>query len=106
FFVFKHIDLYGVTSVDLALLRNQTKHLAGGRIELHLSGPEGKLVGSVAIPQAKTEAAENDYTEIKMPIEQRHWSADGPLQDLYFVAKTAQGESGSVAVVDWIRFGL
>ncbi|MCB9332314.1 MAG: ThuA domain-containing protein [Lewinellaceae bacterium] len=106
FFVFKHIDLYGVTSVDLALLRNQTKPLAGGRIELHLSGPEGKLVGSVAIPQAKAETTENAYTEIKMPIEQRHWPADGPLQDLYFVAKTAQGESGSVAVVDWIRFGL
>ena len=102
-FVFKKIDLKGIVSITLALDASaKRKHSGGGKIELRLGGPDGKLAGTVVIPPASDSGG---LVAAEMKIDRAAWPADGALQDLFFVVKNAAAAGKAVVGVDWVRVG-
>ncbi|MEQ1744033.1 MAG: ThuA domain-containing protein [Saprospiraceae bacterium] len=101
--VFKNIDLRGIASITLALdVSADRKHTGGGKIELRLGGPAGKLAGTVAIPPASDAGG---LVAAEMKPDRSAWPADGALQDLFFVVKNEAAGEKAVVGVDWLRVG-
>ena len=106
FFVFKRTDLHGIYSVAIGLGSGDKNYrIGGGRIELRLDHPAGRLIGSVAVP-AENAPANMVFSEVTLPVDQSAWPTDGAFHDLYFVMKNENFPSQNVTVVDWVRFNL
>ncbi|MCB9332317.1 MAG: ThuA domain-containing protein [Lewinellaceae bacterium] len=106
FFMFKHCDLRGVYSVAIGLGSGLgAQKIGGGRVELHLDGPDGSLVGSAPVQAVHGEKT-MEFTQITLPLAQSAWPVDRSFHDFYFVFKNENNPSKQVAVVDWVRFNL
>jgi hypothetical protein len=102
-FVFKNIDLRGLKSVTVALdVSEQRKHAGGGKIELRLGGPDGRLAGSATIPPA---GGTGGLTAAELPIDRAALPGDGALQNLFIVVKNEAAGGKAVVGVDWVRVG-
>lgn len=103
FFVFKHVDLAGIYSVAMGVGWGDRRYpFAGGRVELRLDSPKGKLAGEVKINVTKGKG-KMEFAEITLPLAVQ---PDGKFHDLYFVLKNENNPSQQVAAVDWVRFNL
>lgn len=103
FFVFKHVDLSNVHSVAMGIGMSDGKYqFGGGRVEIRLGSPKGKLLGNASLPQ-KPAASKMEFLEVNLPLSTP--SVEG-FQDVYFVLKNEQNPSKSIAAVDWVRFDL
>ncbi len=103
FFVFKHADLSSISSVAVGIGSGDKRYkFSGGRLELHLDGPTGPLLGKVAIP-SKNASDKMEFSEVVLPL---NFRADGKFHDLYFVVKNENNPSQPVAAIDWVRFNL
>lgn len=92
YFSFKNIDLKGIQGLVIkAAARNN-----GGRIEVRLNSPTGKLIGSVDVSPVSHEK----WVEIILPIE----STEG-LNDIFFVFKNENVKDENLMIVDWVYFG-
>ena len=101
FFVFKHTDLGSVHSVAIGIGSGDKRYkFSGGRLELHLDGPAGPLMGK-AVLDVKNSPDRMEFTEVTLPLAFR---ADGKFHDLYFVVKNENNPSQPVAAIDWVRF--
>ncbi|MFN0012918.1 MAG: ThuA domain-containing protein [Saprospiraceae bacterium] len=99
--VFKGIDLRSITSISLALdVSAARKHTGGGKIELRLGGPAGKLAGTASIPPTSDAGG---LVAAEMKPDRSAWPADGALQDLFFVIKNEAAGEKAVVGVDWLR---
>ena len=104
FLMFRQVDLHGITTVSFALdLSQQRKYSGGGRIELHLDKPDGRVAGTVNIPAANGGAG---LSEAVLQVDRAAWPSDGALHDIYFVVTGAPDPAKPVAGVDWLRFGF
>ncbi|MFP4342153.1 MAG: ThuA domain-containing protein [Cyclobacteriaceae bacterium] len=96
FFMFKDIDLSGVTSIlgQFGLVTGITK---GGTVEYRLGSPDGEMIGSVTLEQSITEMGLKEMeTELK-PIQGMH--------DLYVVFRSEEEANDVlVTVVNWLEF--
>ncbi|MFP4092817.1 MAG: carbohydrate-binding protein, partial [Cyclobacteriaceae bacterium] len=96
FFMFKDIDLSGVTSIlgQFGLVTGITK---GGTVEYRLGSPDGEMIGSVTLEQSLTEMGLKEMeTELK-PIQGMH--------DLYVVFRSEEEANDVlVTVVNWLEF--
>jgi cytochrome c len=103
FFVFKHTDLTGIHSIAMGIGMSDSKYeYVGGRVEIRLDSPKGKLVGKADIP-SKSATGKMTFADIAAPITN---PGDGKFHDLYFVLKNENSPSGAVGAVDWVRFDL
>lgn len=92
YFSFENIDLKGVQGLVIkAAARNN-----GGRIEVRLNSPTGKLIGFVDV----SPVSHKKWREITLPIE----STEG-VNDIFFVFKNENVKDDNLMVVDWIYFG-
>ncbi len=104
FLAFQQIDLRGITSVSFAIDLATGRYTGGGRLELHLDAPGGRLVGTAAIPAAN---AAGGLQELVLPVDKMGSSAYDALHDLYFVLVHDPVPGGKpVAAVDWLRFNF
>lgn len=103
FFLYKRADLSGIHGVSIGVGSGDKRYqFVGGRIELHLDGPNGPLVGQAAIPE-RNELKIMTFTTVNLPIA---LAPDGRFHDLYFVAKNENKPSQGIAAVDWVRFNF
>lgn len=103
FFLYKRADLSGVHGVSIAVGSGDKRYqFAGGRIELHLDGPNGPLAGQIAIPE-RNNLKTMTFTTVSLPLT---LAPDGRFHDLYFVAKNENKPSQGIAAVDWVRFNF
>lgn len=96
FFMFKDIDLSGVTSIhgQFGLVTGITK---GGTVEYRLGSPDGELVGSVELEQGLTEMGLREAEAKLEPTQGIH--------DLYVVFRSdADANDALVTVVNWLEF--
>lgn len=106
FFVFRHVDLRGIYSAAMSLGGGDKNYkYSGGRIELRLDGPDGRLVGSATVPPGQA-AARMQFSELTAEVNQAAWPKDGSFHDLYFVVKNEKNPAQFVTAVDWVRFNL
>ncbi|MBK6933021.1 MAG: PQQ-dependent sugar dehydrogenase [Saprospirales bacterium] len=106
FFVFKRCDLRGMFSVAINLGSGDSYYkMSGGRMELRLDSPGGRLVGAAPIAAANS-PGRMTFFEITLPVDQAAWPDDRTFHDLYFVAKNEKNPSEIVTAVDWVRFNL
>lgn len=102
FFAFQHLDLHGIKSIALRLSATPKNT---GVIELHLDAPDGRLLGSAAIPSVDKPGA-TAFSEVLIPADRSNWPNDGAFHDLYFVIRNDQQSSSIATSVDWVRFNL
>jgi cytochrome c len=95
--VYKQIDLKGIEAIEIAL----ESAAGGGRIELHLGSPEGRLAGSVDLP-----AQASAKTSLTLRLDRSARNADGALHDVYFVVKHDADQKKPLAKIDWFLFKI
>lgn len=97
YFMFKDLDLTGVTGVKgrFAVAKGIMK---GGDIELRLGAKEGELIGKFVIKVGLTDFGMKEFVlELEQPIKGKN--------DLYFVFKSQDEEASAVVTaVDWVEF--
>lgn len=103
FFCFKHVNLTGLNTISVNMAAtNATQALAGGKLELRLDSPEGRLIGEIEIPAANASG--------KMTFWERIIALDAPadtlFHDIYFIFKNEKEFSQPITTVDWVRFNL
>ena len=92
--VFRGIDLTDVSTLTYHI-KMEPLHSSGGRIELHLNGPEGPVVSTAEV--ASGAAGELD---VLAPVE----PASG-VHDLYFLFRNDRGVTPeALFLLDWIQF--
>ena len=106
FFVIKEIDLHGIKSLEFVLeISAEQNQTGGGVIELHLDGIDGKLLGSISVP----DAFPSDNATIKkiiFTVQSPDWPKDNSFHDLFFVVKKANKRIKPVLGIDLIKFNL
>ena len=103
FFVFKHTDLTGVHSIALGIGMSDSKfQYGGGRVEIWLDSPKGKLIGKADIP-AKDGGKLMEFVTVDAALVA---TSDGKFHDVYFVLKNEKAPSKAVGAVDWVRFDM
>lgn len=101
FVCFRYVDLTGLGAITLRIgSGDRLNPMAGGRIELHLDGPDGPVVGQLDVP-AGNAAEKMTFEEKVLTLSP---SGDGQFHDLYFVFKNDTAPASPVTLVDWIRF--
>ncbi len=102
FFVVKRADLTQIHGVAINVgSGDRNNRQIGGRIELRLGSPDGRLIGTATVP-AQNAGAKMTFQEINLKIESP--VTDGKFHDLYFVTKNENVASEPVGAVDWVRF--
>ncbi len=95
FISFQDIDLTDVKDLKLRLMVDKNE-VAGGRIELHLDSPDGKMIGNMVVSVKEG----NELETLVMPIE-----ASTAMGDLFFVFRNEASQK-DVTKVDWVEFGF
>lgn len=104
FLAFQQTDLRGIVSVNFAIDLASAKYTGGGRLELHLDTPAGRLVGTAPISAADTAGG---LRELALPVDRLGSPVYDSLHDLYFVLVHDPVPGGKpVAAVDWLRFNF
>ena len=96
FFMFKDIDLTGISSIlgQYGLVTGITK---GGTVEYRLGSPDGELIGSVSLEQGLTEMG---FKEAEAELEPTRG-----IHDLYIVFRSEEkADDVLVTVVNWLEF--
>ncbi len=96
FFMFRDIDLTGVTSIhgQFGLVTGITQ---GGTVEYRLGSPDGELIGSVELEQGLTEMG---FREAEVDLKPTQG-----LHDLYVVFHSEEeADDVLVTVVNWLEF--
>jgi cytochrome c len=102
YFAFRQVDLAGVNSLILRLgYGDKTHPYAGGKLEIRAGTVHGALIGEAVFESKNGERMvfEDRKIELKHPF-----SAESPLQDLFFVFRNVQNQGQGVIAVDWVRF--
>ncbi|CAG5069042.1 hypothetical protein DYBT9623_01776 [Dyadobacter sp. CECT 9623] len=105
YMVLKQVDLNAVTELELqALAPKPQLNSAGGKVELRLDSPTGKLLGE-SIVLEPAEKLDFKPTSLNIPIKNAG-SADGKLHDLYVVFVNPKAEESSLMVVMGAEFKM
>lgn len=104
FIVFKRSDLRGLQGISLGVGSNdKNNQYSGGRFEVRLDHPKGKLLGEVVVTPSQP-SSRMVVTEVNIPLSIEN--QDGKWHDIYIVAKNDRFPSMAVAALDWVRFEL
>lgn len=98
---FSDVDLTGISRLELNVAAMPSR---GGRVEIHVGSPTGKLLATVDITNP---AETNAGTGRKGPLWQlvsAPIANAGGLQDLFFVFRNDQVKDKNLLIVDWIQF--
>lgn len=91
FVVFKKIDLTGVKG-----LRYRVSAHNGGKIEVHAGSAGGPLISTVNVA---ADGAGVSWKDVAAPV-----TVNQPIQDLYFIFKSAGADKQNLFDIDWIYF--
>jgi cytochrome c len=106
FVMFRRCDLAGIQAVTIGFGGNDKfLDFGGGRVEVRLDGPRGRLVGQADV-RTPTVAAKGrmQFGEVTIPI--AAGQSDGKFYNLYIVLRNEKAPSQAVAALDWVRFEL
>ncbi|MCE7064967.1 ThuA domain-containing protein [Dyadobacter sp. CY326] len=105
YMLLKQVDLNAVTELQLqAIAPKPQVNAAGGKVELRLDSPTGKLVGESTM-LATSEALDFKPTLLSVPIKPGA-NADGKLHDVYVVFVNPQADGHTLMVVMGTEFKL
>ncbi len=88
---FKQIDLTGINSVTVSAL-SRSEQDAGGKLEVRLGSPTGKVIGSA-------EVKDNNTSPVTVTLENT-----GTIQDLYFVFTNSNAQGRPLFGINYIQF--
>jgi cytochrome c551/c552 len=89
--LFRKIDLTDISSIDV-LAFSSADRTAGGKLELRLGSPDGKVVGSADVPVGSS-------SPVSFPV-----AASPGMQDLYFVYVNPNAGGKPLFSLDTIQF--
>ncbi len=96
FLCFKNIDLTDVKNLSFHLMVDKNE-VDGGRIELRVGSPKGKMLGNLVVKPSEGQ----DFETLTMPLE----GNPPPMRDLFLVFRN-EGSQRDVTKVDWVEFGF
>ncbi|HMP30826.1 MAG TPA: carbohydrate-binding protein, partial [Saprospiraceae bacterium] len=97
-----NIDLSSVSDIVLSVTAPKPQaNCIGGKIEVRLDGPTGKILGEVSIEATNTMSFQP--SKLKIPVTNANY---GKMHDVYFVFSNPADESATLMIVMGVEFVL
>ncbi len=101
----KQVDLNGITELQIfASAQKAQLNAAGGKIELHMDSPNGKLIGETAFLEASDKSMFG-AAPLSIPVKLPE-TVTNKLHDLYLVFVNPKSEGQTLMVVTSVEFKL